>query len=190
MKWRQLKWTKAISSWKKAICHLNSYRNSLVRSYIWVFRGASWNTDHYWASLLSLTHSILFCFNSFQEAEKFTFPKWSAPAVSHSSYQANSKSVHIMPGNPTSSTGAKESGTIFNIFTPLTLGILPKDGVLLLRQLLLQCPHFSSAQWYCSQLANWSAYTATNTLLPIIICHLIVSVLTFLIWPVISCCSH
>lgn len=104
-----------------------------------------------WASLLSLTHSILFCFNSFQEAEKVTLSKWPTPAVSHSSYHANSKTVHILPGNPTSSTGAKESGTItrytiFNVFTPLTSGILPKDGVLLLRELPLQCPHFSSTQ--------------------------------------------
>lgn len=197
MKWRQLKWTKAIKLLEKS--HLSLKLLQKFPCWIRVIHlSVQRSTLKYWplwASLLSLTHSILFCFNSFQEAEKVTLSKWSTPAVSHCSYHANSKSAHIVPGNPTSSTGAKESGTIthytiFNVFTPLTSGILPKDAVLLRRELLLQCPHLSSTQWHCSQPANWSAYTARIVLLPIIICHLIFSILAFLIWPIISRCSH
>lgn len=133
MKCRQLKWTNVIKLLEISHFHSSSYKN--VPCWITVIHlSVQRNKLKYWplwTSLLSLTHSIIFCFNSFQETEKATLFKWSTLAVSHSSYHANSKSVHIMPGNPTSSTGAKQSGTIihytiFNIFTPLTLGILPK----------------------------------------------------------------
>lgn len=48
------------------------------------------------------------------------------------------RSAHIMPGNPTSSTGAEESGavihyTIFSIFYSSTVRIFAKDGALLRR---------------------------------------------------------
>lgn len=153
MKRRQVRGTKAIKLLEKSHLSLKLLQKFPCRIRV-IHLHVQRSTLKYWplwASLLSLTHSILFCFNSFQEAEKVTLSKWSTLAASHSSYHANSKSVHIVPGNPTSSTGAKESATIthytiFNGFTPLTSGILPKDGVLLLRELPLQCPHFSSVQ--------------------------------------------
>ena len=133
MKCRQLKWTKVIK-----LLEISHFSLKLLQELPLLDHSNTFECLEEQAkilttmdSLLALTHSIVFCFDSFQETEKVTSFKRSTLAVSRSSYHANSKSVHIMPGNPTSSTGAKQSGTIihytiFNIFTPLTLGILPK----------------------------------------------------------------
>lgn len=91
------------------------------------------------------------------------------------------KSVHVMPGNPTSSTGAKESGiiihyTIFNIFTPLTSGILPKTEYCYSDnscfKLFISALHSGTA--VSSRTAHHAPATTEwqNISLPIIICHL------------------
>lgn len=97
-RWSVCSWNeqRSESSWKCTAFHLSSDRNLPSWEHTQVLGGAGYNTGHWGPSILSVTHSIPFSFNSFQEREKVTLFKQSVLEVSPISYQCKLQEVLIL----------------------------------------------------------------------------------------------